>query len=74
MKVYLLYDYEEHGPERLKATLNPENLHRMLDAFDGWGPVPVKELHDRLDVCLAEGGGNLHDGYGGLVLKIVELE
>lgn len=74
-KVYLLYDYEEHGPEDIVATLDASALGGLVKAN-------FPEYADRLDTSVEDalrrsededGGIKLQRGWGGLVLRVVEL-
>ncbi len=103
-KVYMLYDYDEDGSERLVATLDRSRLPQMLEA--GWGlsklmmddskyvtseartkdtdrwtaycaecSATLMALLAKPDDELADGGQhNLAVGWGGVCLRVVELE
>lgn len=87
--VYILYDYEEYGPENLVVTLNKKLVLYLFDKK--WGKY--KELYpehkdtwdltrDRLKQYLEESdemlieydGVRCSDGWGGVVLHVSRLE
>jgi hypothetical protein len=81
MKVYLLYDYAEYGPEHTRATLDPAHLPKMIDQClqDGVHDHLIAEAVERMAVEVDStepdpDGRALIDGWGGLTLLIVELE
>jgi hypothetical protein len=72
--LYLLYDYDEHGPENLIATLDKNSVIDLIKSTpypeSGWLKM------DRAEKAMAEdepGRVALTDGWGGLVLHIVKL-
>ena len=50
--VYLMYDYEEHGPENLIATLDRGKIREL--AIAQWGEDPEKEFAKYPHISLAE--------------------
>jgi hypothetical protein len=87
MIIYILSTYEEHGAENVKATRERSRLHELLDSYADYGIPP--ESHRFLDDLLFEydrdpssfyqkdtggEGKNLEEGWGGLMLHIVELQ
>lgn len=103
-KVYMLYDYDEGGTERLVATLGRSRLPQMLEAVWGLRKLVMDDakyatdearardtarwaaycaecsatLTDLLakpdDELVAIGQHNLAVGWGGVCLRVVELE
>jgi hypothetical protein len=75
-RIYLLYDYEEHGPENLRAFSSFSDFM----GFDKSGycqPDQLRILEERLSkMDGTEPAGNypLSEGWGGAVLHIVDLE
>mgnify|MGYP001435443860 FL=1 len=66
-RIYLLYWYEEHGPEDLRA----------FDSFSALMKADHKEYSDRLlemDGSEPTGRYPLGDGWGDYVLHIVDVE
>jgi len=85
--VYLLWSYNEYGPEDLSATLDRNKLPDLVKAYNakGWfdryyekGEIPkyLEELLLKTDEELAAGDGIRHliDGWGGLCLQVTELD
>ena len=87
--IYLLYDYQEHGPETISATLDRSSVLNMFDK--NWPPnsdlCPVraddyKQVKDCLSVFLQESdddlakyeGARLSSGWGGVVFHVIPLE
>ena len=81
--VYILSDYEEHGANNVTATLDRGKLPAMVDANWPPGDTPdwnakakagLAKLLERPDEELAgPNGHNATDGWGGLMLHVVEL-
>lgn len=80
--VFLLYDYAEHGPENLVATLDRQKLMGLVD--NNWADAPadwlaqgkagLARLLELSDQQLFERrGGCCHDGWGGMALDVVKL-
>lgn len=77
--VYLLYWYEEHGPEDLVATLDRDSLMdlaragELAKAFCGDGSVRLAEvLAEYAGRPIPPGKYELLRGWGGPVLHVVE--
>lgn len=74
--VYLLSDYEEHGATNVCATMDREQLAKLLARWanpvaQGMLAVLLKET----DEALAQRDGiNLTHGWGGPMLHVVPLE
>ncbi len=87
--IYMLYDYQEHGPESIIATLDKD---LVLSIFDKkWPPnsdlCPVRAddyekvrntliqyLLETNDDLVKYEGVRLSDGWGGVVLHVLVLE
>lgn len=51
--LYLIWDYEEHGPENIHATLTRSAVSQMLN--DGWGKARhLAEMQESLATHLAQ--------------------
>lgn len=77
MKVYILSDYEEHGAENVEATTEPEKLPSMLATFFGGKALTEREALSNLErkgYPINPDGHNLSNGWGGIMLHIVELK
>ena len=79
--VYLLYDYEEHGPRRLRATLDRSKVRDI--ALAEWSndfPKDLPVLEAGIDDALAlpdealEEGQQFRDGWGWPGMQTVRLE
>lgn len=79
MKVYFLSDYGEYGAENVRATLDPEKLFSILAGCD-YKPQTITTAKRKLRGYLRKSkttpieGHNLTDGWGGIMLHIIELE
>jgi len=73
--VYLIYDYEEHGPDRIGSTLDRERLHELVDSVFGsrgnfyrqYSEASLTDLHrvlaemlEQSDEALLNNGGRNH--------------
>lgn len=77
-RVYLLYYYDEYGPEEMVATTNKGLLLNLLEGFRGQvGNDHITRSSDKLASLLAAeidvGCYPLDFGWGGMTLKVLEL-
>ena len=84
MKVYILSTYEEHGAERVQATLDKAKLSEMLELYtiedtssstDTCTEITTekKRLQEILNTTEEAGSYDLSEGWGGIKLDIAEL-
>jgi hypothetical protein len=80
--VYLLYDYEEHGPENLIADVDPGRFRRRAVALLGemrflpeHRPQETQKVLGILDAAITAGVGRepLGGGWGAPVVQVVEI-
>lgn len=78
MKVYLLSTYEEHGAKDVVGTTDPSKLPEMLKTFGpnfGGMEYELRQLESALKDGLADRDGwDLSDGWGGVMLHVIELQ
>lgn len=77
MKVYLLYDYDEDGPNDLVATTDIQQLRRLLMDIGYTKPEHVAALYEALDDIRNLTVGKyraLLDGWGNPRVQLVEVE
>lgn len=84
-KLYILYDYDEDGPDRIKATLHPDRLENMVRNFYSNFADPEKgeeficAMVDRLQEFISKnkdvvGEYPLSIGWGSPIIMVLELE
>lgn len=75
--IYLIYDYEEHGPQVFGMTIDPSKLPEMLvRLWPDWSrskesKVWLEKAQAKMAEFLADpkiGSTALEEGYGGIVL------
>lgn len=86
--VYILSDYEEQGANRVVATLDRDKLPALIDSnwpdvphkkwdYAGWREEAKATLAEYLQLSEADlispNGLNLHKGWGGAQLHVVNL-
>lgn len=72
MKIYLLYDYEEHGPENTFATTDPNMVVRALREL--W--KADQKVIDAAQALIAKGelgtAPDMGQGWGSVELMVLE--
>lgn len=82
MRVYILSDYEEHGAENVRATIDKNKVVELFENLvSKWEDVNYAtkcraKLNQLLEnnILTTQCGKDLGDGWGGLQLHIIELE
>lgn len=79
VKVYILSTYEEHGSDSVVATTQHDRLGQLMaDNFEGFAPLDeeLKALERLKDQGwpISTQGHDLSNGWGGILLHIVELK
>ncbi len=75
--IYLIYDYEEHGPEHLIACTKKENIEsclmtHMINDPQKYRDKVLERFRQIQEDGYPIGRHNLTDGWGGSVLEIVQ--
>ena len=79
MKVYILSTYQEDGAEDVQATLDKSKITQLLKNLSVKYDGPMDFEEEKLKVVLENDQSNqlghkLSDGWGGVMLHIIELE
>ena len=78
MKIYLVYDYDEDGPDELFGALTPDGILKAIDKYLNRFDYDSEEKETATKLAndfLADdkiGEYELHSGWGGLVLRVIE--
>jgi len=75
MRLYLIYNYEEYGPENIFATTDKEKVLLAVKALQKeYERIPESIYENAVEALEkdAEGDYPLQSGWGGYVIHIVE--
>ena len=79
-KIYILSTYDEYGAENVKATTNKDNVMMLAELVISESDIRELNLNEkarlgvilRLDDLTSKDGENISEGWGGLMIHIVE--